>query len=345
MPFERMTPIMQSFYPPVRVSIAPASQGTFASLPPLVSSPSARPPAVSLIPPFSIAASADTKRFVRRLAVSAVVLGLATLGVLGGSRVVPPARAFGTATPRTVQNGADERWATSSIDVVLDGSLDDADPGAKDAVAAAFGTWMASNVGVASVSLNRTTDRGQVARDGVNRIVYGPITIAGHEKDVAVTISYANASTGAIEEADTILSSAYPFAVLDESKGDESRYSACGNKYDVQNVATHELGHFFGLGEDLNDRTTTMFVTSAPCQTHKRALTESDTSAMASLYAGAGGIDAKSSAQASCSMATGGTRGESAGAMFLFAAALGFILRRGNGTRTSLAPSRRSRRG
>ncbi|MEO8797614.1 MAG: matrixin family metalloprotease, partial [Polyangiaceae bacterium] len=272
---------MQSFYPPVLVSIAPASQGAFASLPPLVSSPSARPPAVSLVPPFALAAAPETKRFVRRLAVGAVVLALATFGALGTSRVVHSDRAFGTAAPRTVQNGADERWATSRIDVVLDGSLDDADPGAKDAVAAAFGTWMTSNVGVASISLNRTTDRGQVAHDGVNRIFYGPITIAGHEKDVAVTVSYANASTGAIEEADTILNSAYPFAVLDGSIGDESRYSACGSKYDVQNVATHEFGHFFGLGEDLSDRTATMFVTSAPCQTHKRALTESDTSAMA----------------------------------------------------------------
>ncbi|HEX7664552.1 MAG TPA: matrixin family metalloprotease [Polyangiaceae bacterium] len=336
---------MQSFYPPVRISIAPAPQAAFTSLPPLVSAPSARPSAVSIIPPFAAAAAPDTKRFVRRLALAAVAIAVVTFGAVGGSSIAHHDRAFGTAVPRTVQNGADERWATGTIDVVLDGSLDDADPGAKDAVAAAFGTWMTSDVGVASVSINRTTDRGQVAHDGVNRIMYGPITIAGHEKDVAVTVSYANASTGAIEEADTVLNSKYSFAVLDASKGDEPRYSECGNKYDVQNVATHEFGHFFGLGEDMNDTTATMFVTSAPCQTHKRALTESDTSAMASLYAGAADADpSKGGAQASCSMASDGARGESAGAMFLFAAALAFMLRRGSGTRISLAPSRRNPR-
>ena len=50
-------------------------------------------------------------------------------------------------------------------------------------------------------------------------------------------------------------------------------------------MATHEAGHFFGLGEDYTDLAATMYVTTAPCDVHKRVLTDDDTSTLAALYA------------------------------------------------------------
>lgn len=221
---------------------------------------------------------------------------------------------------------------------MLDGSLDDMAPRSKDAVSAAFGAWISSGANVNAVTVNRSADRVGVAHDGVNRIVYGPITISGHEKDVAATISYANDVTGEIEEADTIFNSAYPFAVLPDDATDSK--TCAGKTYDVQNVATHEFGHFFGLGEDMSDTSTVMFIQSAPCQTHKRVLTESDTAAMGTLYAVApapGPGSGSSGSAAGCSVSHSTAPRDSSG-LFFFAIALGAIMiRRGTCTRTCRA--------
>ena len=157
--------------------------------------------------------------------------------------------------------------------------------GAKEAITEAFATWQAANAGAPGVSLTISDTPGTAAQDGVNRILYGPITLAGFETAVAVTISYAD-DDGVLVEADMILNNAYPFTVIaTPTQAATPAPATCGGRYDVQNVTTHEAGHFFGLGEDMTDQTTTMFITSAPCQTHKRALGASDVGAMTSLYA------------------------------------------------------------
>jgi hypothetical protein len=118
----------------------------------------------------------------------------------------------------------------------------------------------------------------------VNRLLLGPITSAGHEQDLAITISYADTDTGAVIEADTIFNSAYDWTSITSptASGDDGR--ACGSRYDLQNVATHEAGHFFGLGEDYQDQATTMYVSSMPCQTTKRTLSTVDVSVISGLY-------------------------------------------------------------
>jgi hypothetical protein len=82
-------------------------------------------------------------------------------------------------------------------------------------------------------------------------------------------------------EADTIFNSAYDWTSVVAS----SSPNECRGDYDLQNVATHEAGHFFGLGEDYADTTTTMYVSSLPCQTSKRALSVGDVSVVEGLYA------------------------------------------------------------
>ena len=62
------------------------------------------------------------------------------------------------------------------------------------------------------------------------------------------------------------------------------RRSAAGH-YDVQNVLTHEVGHFFGLGEDDQLMDATMYVSTPPCETQKRDLAVTDEQAMTQLYA------------------------------------------------------------
>ncbi|MEO7110849.1 MAG: matrixin family metalloprotease [Polyangiaceae bacterium] len=305
---------------------------TNQSLAPHAAAPSARPPATSP------AASLDPRSshfYGGLLAAAAVLVAGAAISqsAFGATRAH---MAAATASPRT-DHGMDERWGAGTVTVVLDGSLDDMDPAAKDAVTAAFGAWMNSSTNVNPVVVNRSTDRIGAAQDGVNRISFGVIDIPGHEKDVAATISYADDATGEIIEADTIFNNAYAFQVMPGQASDSRE--CIGGKYDVQDVATHEFGHFYGLGEDLSDQTTTMFITSKPCQTHKRMLSESDVTSMNGLYAVASPSSQTSStgSSASCAISRRGSH-DFSGLIFFGVAIFGLMIRRGTCTRICREP-------
>ncbi len=70
--------------------------------------------------------------------------------------------------------------------------------------------------------------------------------------------------------------------------GDDFSWSTSGEsgKMDVQNIATHEIGHFLGL-DDLyssSDSEATMYGYAAPGETKKRTLTEDDKNGIRFLY-------------------------------------------------------------
>ncbi len=65
----------------------------------------------------------------------------------------------------------------------------------------------------------------------------------------------------------------------------------CGERYDLQSIVTHEVGHFFGLGEDYEDAFSTMFHCTSTCETHKRTPLEEDVSVLAEIYEEAGDED------------------------------------------------------
>ncbi len=59
----------------------------------------------------------------------------------------------------------------------------------------------------------------------------------------------------------------------------------CRQSYDLQSVLAHEAGHFFGLGEDEENREATMYYKTARCDTKQRDLTEDDVAAVETVYA------------------------------------------------------------
>jgi MYXO-CTERM domain-containing protein len=207
-------------------------------------------------------------------------------------RKAVPIVVSGSAQFRESPSGARERWTRAAVTVTLDPSLEGLDPRAKDAVRNAFGTWVSGVDALPPLAFDSGSKPGAPARDGVNLVLYGPITLTGHERDLAITIGYEDAKSGEILEADVVFNSTYAFGVLSPPAKPENddAYSPmdCDAQYDLQNVATHETGHFFGLGEDIEDSRATMYVRSNPCQTHKRELTEPDRTVMSTLYAGSG---------------------------------------------------------
>lgn len=240
----------------------------------------------------------------------------------------------GAAEGKRTSTGAEERWRKGDAKVVIDPSVGELGAGADEAVMEAFATWHGASDHLPHLSFDRTSARSTAKRDGVNRVLVAPIEISGHRNDLAITVAWVEEGSGAIVEADVIINSRHAFAVLDERRRPQRRHSCqdddderdepptCRRRYDLQNVLTHEAGHFFGLGEDDDDGTATMFRCSSACEVQKRELTGVDSSAIAALY-----VDPPDSPPAAgCSLARGPDGPAPAWAVAL--AGLAFLRRR-----------------
>lgn len=278
--------------------------------------------------------------------------------------------------------GNEVRWRKRQTKVYIDSSVDRLGPQARDAIRGAFGTWLETNArlpGVAFDSISGVTVDPKP--DGKNTVTFAPITVKGHERDLAITLTYSDEATGDIIESDIVINANYPFELIEQNGSQskepsvvepdgqdpdepgtvqaafsaqangtdnlrvnstvrsEQRSScvaqqvepACGRDvYDVQNVLTHEVGHFFGLGEDAENTASTMYVCTNRCETHKRMLTNADTTTLTSLYQGEFTDSEDSAAEAvGCQGARLAPTGSPVtGALFAAAAALVLAARR-----------------
>lgn len=186
-----------------------------------------------------------------------------------------------------------QRWMIPEVKVVIDDSVQWVAPQAEQAVVQAFGAWLSSNPNLPELTLEHTHGlKPKLDPDGVNAVMVAPIEFAGHEDDLAITIGFSDEETGEITEADIIINSRHVYSNLDTniagaptvSCDGTSQAAACDYRYDLQNVMTHEVGHFYGLGEDRADRGATMYSCTSACETHKRDLSEGDRALIADLY-------------------------------------------------------------
>lgn len=251
----------------------------------------------------------------------------------------------GHASPKRAPSGAEERWQKSHVTVTIDDSVDALGPAARQAVESAFGAWLTSGAEVPALSFDSAHGtRVSEQPDGKNSVVVAPIEIPGHKNDLALTLAFTDPDTGVILEADLVINSRHRFGVLDtappgahqqaqhddhESEGEHAHSASCGGahvvacagRYDLTGVATHEVGHFLGLGEDETDSCATMYRSTGRCEVNKRVLESDDQSAMTKLYAG-GFADG---ASGGCSLAPNPQSG-SAPALFGLVIALGAAL-------------------
>lgn len=229
------------------------------------------------------------------LAVSSAAFGLAGAATLSHLRERPaPVMQIMSGNPalKKASDGESVRWHAAKSKIYFDASLDSAGPHAREVVQVAFGTWLSSGAKLPGVAFDSIKNArfGQVP-NGKSEVMYGPITIAGHESDLALTVTFSDPKTGEVLESDMIFNSRYPYGVLSDSAPTDKKTAStassttdCHEQYDLQSVATHEAGHFFGLGEDFEAKPATMYYTTGRCETHKRVLQSSDETTIAALY-------------------------------------------------------------
>jgi Matrixin len=242
----------------------------------------------------------------------------------------------GRARPKQTEGGSDLRWQNREVVVAIDDSIDELGAGSREAVQAAFASWLDSGAELPRLRFESTHGKKPSERpDGVNSVMFAPIDLDGHRKDVAITLTFSDPKTGEIVEADIVINKNHPFAVLgapakdappkhesdnddfDDDRSDEPQNThsmtpatgkaegaaarscgpaatdgaECGKVYDLENAATHEVGHFFGLGEDVEDTKTSMYQCISRCEIQKRSLETDDRQAAVDLYVGAAAGD------------------------------------------------------
>jgi hypothetical protein len=216
--------------------------------------------------------------------------------------------------------GTPTHWAQDAIDVVVDRSISAIDPHAMEAVIAAFDTWQGSGAPLPTINLVFGDADPVGYRQGEEN--HSTVRYARHgyppAKGALAITELTFDDNGAILDADIVLNGGpeRPFGLLGDSEGDDSSAARSKVDYDFQNVTTHEIGHFFGLGEERVDHQATMFITSARGETKKRTLDANDESGIHALYNGA-----DTTAASGCS-AAGQTGGGSSSHPLLIAAAL-----------------------
>jgi hypothetical protein len=237
--------------------------------------------------------------------------------------------ATGRAQTKVTDYGSALKWRNREVVVAIDDSIDELGTGAREAVQSAFGNWLETGAEFPRLRFESTRGKKPSERpDGVNTVMFAPIDLAGHKNDVAITLTFSDPKTGEIVEADIVINSHHPFAVLgaphdskpkadtqddrsddsddDDRSGDtdssgqrraegasarscgpaSTTGAECGKAYDLENAAVHEVGHFFGLGEDVEDTKTSMYQCISRCEVQKRTLEMGDREAAVGLYAG-----------------------------------------------------------
>jgi hypothetical protein len=207
-------------------------------------------------------------------------------------------RANGAATPKQTANGSIERWGESAVVIEIDESVREAGPEAVNAVQNAFGNWLSSGARLPSMKFDSSKhEKASLLKpDGRNTISYREIDIKGHKKDLALTITFLDPATGRIQESDIVINSKHDYLA-------EQTLGACGGEYDLESVVTHEVGHFFGLGEDMEDDSTTMYYVTRACDIQKRELKEPDRHSMTLLYATPGDDEPEEATSGGCALA------------------------------------------
>ncbi len=211
------------------------------------------------------------------------------------------------------------KWHQSSVDVVVDESLEDAGLHGTPAALQAGMAWASVSDATPELTL-KTGEAGPIGYTpggkNENSIRFESEGCPEVKGALAVTVRTYNTKTGVLLDADIVINGQHRFRKL---KGEAPKKKNAPVAYDLQNTMTHEMGHFLGLGEDYDHEHATMYAYTKPGEVKKRVPGPEDLEQLFTLY-DAQSEEAETGAQG-CSVALG----RSAGAMGFWVLALGMI--------------------
>lgn len=252
------------------------------------------------------------------------VLAVAVLAAIAVELPENPTPSTISGSPRLKLTSGGEfvRWRNSNVELTIDPAFEQLGAGTRDVVALAYATWTTERAHLPALTIDLASTTRHAELDGVNLVTYAPIDIAGHQSSLGVTVAYL-LEDGTITEVDTIINSKsrlemigrhastngetpdHPATDDDHNRDDhqdddrdggersnrdtghttDPRSHDCVRSYDLQSVLTHEAGHFFGLGEDEENREATMYYRTGRCETKQRDLSDDDVAAIETVYA------------------------------------------------------------
>lgn len=133
-----------------------------------------------------------------------------------------------------------------------------------------FAAWASPSGVVFSRGVNTTVNRNKL--DGQNIVAWGRTNGSA----LAVTYTRYYASTGEVADVDTIMNQKFAWS-----------WNSCStNSYDAQDILTHELGHWVGLGDHYTGEyvNNTMYGYGARGETLKNTLTTGDVAGVKLVY-------------------------------------------------------------
>lgn len=113
--------------------------------------------------------------------------------------------------------------------------------------------------------------------DGTNAVLWKSLR-AGI---IGETYVWYNEATGELIEVDTAFNNRHPWRIFSATDGCSNEFDA----YDVQNIATHEFGHWIGLG-DVFAEDLTMYLLGAGGELKKRSPETGDKNGVSCIYLG-----------------------------------------------------------
>ena len=157
-------------------------------------------------------------------------------------------------------------WKLSESTVPTNVSLSDA----YTAIQNSFATWNNADSGKTFSDGGRTNAKN-TRLDGTNAIMWKRLGAS----TIGVTYVWYRTSNNQVIEVDTAFNSRYPWAIFDSKDGE---CQTTPDAYDVQDIATHEFGHWVGLDDLYSDADIdlTMYGFGAGGELKKRSLGAGD---------------------------------------------------------------------
>ncbi|MFC1992123.1 hypothetical protein ACFLVC_05340 [Chloroflexota bacterium] len=180
------------------------------------------------------------------------------------------------------------RWAVPEVEYEVNPSGAGAPDGAENGIKAAFDTWEAASGVMDFECLSESSSETSLddsQPDGTNVVSWEDIT-AKHPGAIAVAIVWYYTGSKEIIEVDTMMNSTLQWSLNDGFMGDPNIDLGDTEAYDVQNIMTHEAGHWLML-EDLYQWKTqklTMYGYGAKGELQKRTLGEGDELGIEGIY-------------------------------------------------------------